>query len=713
MTAAAVRDDPSSRAGQDKPRTGALRELATRSLPERAATLATTALLLVSAIGLALLTVRLELHTGGGAAHWSVFGLITAALFVGELTGKWWITSGAVGVVTPRWMCTFGLLLVGTPLLALIAAVIGSVITVVRQREAPIAASTRISTTATATCVAGMILRVSGIEGSITQYPDLAWGAGAAMVAAGASILLLNALTGAFRVWVAGGAPLRVATVRELRGHLTADAALLSLAPIWVIGASYSLVLIPLLAITTVFVFRSTRDAFDHAQVARLDGLTGLLNGGAFRSEVAASYALRLLRGEVAIVLVDLDGFKEVNDQLGHEVGDRVLVVFAERMREALPANAVLARLGGDEFVAALPVPGAEREPQRRTMEALHSALTEPLQVDGFPIGVGVSLGVAVGSAELPTVADVLRAADAAMYRAKRLRSNVEMYTADEGGHGRVQLLTDLGPALADHQFSVEYQPQLRLADGEVIGVEALIRWRHPDHGEIPPGAFIGLAEQTDLIAPITDVVLRLAASGIRTSTDSHLVLAVNVSSRSLVDRRFAKRVLDVLDNVGLPPQRLEVEVTERALVTQPERSRYTIAAFREAGVRVAVDDFGCGYSSYHTLRDLDVDRIKIDRIFVAGMLANPRDEAIVRSVVNLAHRLGIEVVGEGVENTAILQALVATGCDIAQGFGIARPMALPELRGWLSEWNDTRARQRAPLIMLPDAPPLPVRARG
>ncbi|HWL45739.1 MAG TPA: bifunctional diguanylate cyclase/phosphodiesterase [Ilumatobacter sp.] len=709
---AADRDQPPIRHAGAKPRTGALRELATRSLPERAATLVATVLLAVIATGLAVLIVQLELATGNRDVNWPVLAVVAAALFAGEVTDRWWITSGSVGVVTPRWMCTFGLLLVSTPLLALVVAVLAAVVTVNRQHEAPIAACTRISTTVAATCLAGLILRVSGIEGSITQYPDIGWGIGGAMVAAGAAILMMNALTGAFRVWVAGGAPLRVATMRELRGHLTADAALLSLAPIWVIGVSYSLVLIPLLTVTTVFVFRSTREAFDHARVARLDGLTGLLNGGAFRSEVAALYASRLARGELAIVLIDLDGFKEVNDQLGHEVGDRVLTVFAERMRATLPVNAVLARLGGDEFVAALPIQPDGSLPNRRNAEVIHTALTEPLQVDGFPIGVGVSLGVAVGSPDLATLADVLRAADAAMYRAKRLRSNVELYTPDQGGHGRVHLLTELGPALADHQFSVEYQPQLRIADGEVAGVEALIRWHHPEHGDIPPGAFIGLAEQTDLIAPITDLVLRLAASGMRTSTEGNLVLAVNVSARSLVDRRFAKRVLDVLDNIGLPPHRLEIEVTERALVTHPERSRYTIAAFREAGVRLAVDDFGCGYSSYHTLRDLDVDRIKIDRVFVAGMLTNPRDEAIVRSVVNLAHRLGIEAVGEGVENTGILHALSTTGCDVAQGYVIARPMALPELRGWLTRWGEARTRPDAPMLLLPDAPALPVRVR-
>jgi len=343
-------------------------------------------------------------------------------------------------------------------------------------------------------------------------------------------------------------------------------------------------------------------------------------------------------------------------------------------------------------------------------MERLHATLTEPLQVDGFPLTVGVSLGVAVGSPDLATVADVLRAADGAMYRAKRLRSHVEMNAADRGGHGRVHLLTELTPALANPQFSVEYQPQLRVSDGEVAGIEALIRWHHPEYGDIPPGAFIGLAEHTDLISPITDLVVRMAATGIRTSTAGELTLAVNVSARSLVDRRFAKRLLDVLDNVGLPPHRFEIEVTERALVTHPEHSSYTIAALREAGVRLAVDDFGCGYSSYHTLRDLDVDRLKIDRVFVAGMLTNPRDEAIVRSVVNLAHRLGIEVVGEGVESPDVLQALMATGCDVAQGYCIAHPMPLAELRGWLTRWEDSRG---LPLAGAGGAAPeLPVRVK-
>jgi EAL domain-containing protein (putative c-di-GMP-specific phosphodiesterase class I) len=316
--------------------------------------------------------------------------------------------------------------------------------------------------------------------------------------------------------------------------------------------------------------------------------------------------------------------------------------------------------------------------------------------VDGFPIRVGVSLGVAVSSPHLTDASELMHAADAAMYRAKRRRTNVEFHGTGEAGHGRVQLLSELEAALEASQLSVHFQPQFRIATGEVTSVEALVRWRHPEHGYVPPDEFIGMVEHTELIEPLTEFVLRLAGAGALHSRDAHVRLAVNVSARSLLDPSFSDRVLDVLDGVGLPPNQVELEVTERALVTEPERSRLTIAGLRSAGVQIAIDDFGCGYSSYQTLRDLDVDRVKIDRVFVAGMLTNPRDHAIVQSVVNLAHRLGVEVVGEGVESTAIWEALGAVGCDVAQGFGIARPMPLADLRGWLTRWEEVRCEIQA-----------------
>jgi EAL domain-containing protein (putative c-di-GMP-specific phosphodiesterase class I) len=225
--------------------------------------------------------------------------------------------------------------------------------------------------------------------------------------------------------------------------------------------------------------------------------------------------------------------------------------------------------------------------------------------------------------------------------------------------------------------------------DGAVDTVEALIRWQHPKHGAIPPSEFIGVAEQTDLIGPITELVLRAASTGMITAGANDIKLAVNVSPRSLQDPDFADEVLTILDQSGFPAHRLELEVTERAIVTNVERSSYTIGRLRQEGVRIAIDDFGVGYSSYQTLRMLDIDRVKIDRDFVAQLTTEPRDRLIVASLIRLSHELGLDVVAEGVENAAIWNALSALGCDVAQGFGIARPMAFPDLRGWLSRWHE------------------------
>ncbi|HEY3484433.1 MAG TPA: bifunctional diguanylate cyclase/phosphodiesterase, partial [Ilumatobacteraceae bacterium] len=434
---------------------------------------------------------------------------------------------------------------------------------------------------------------------------------------------------------------------------------------------------------------------------AHHDALTGLANRRAFYDRVTERFGGIGASGGAAVLLMDLDRFKQINDQLGHEFGDRLLIAFAQRLVATLPKSAVAARLGGDEFAVLLPLDTRSSTPTDAStqLEALHAAMVHPLLIEGFPVSIGASIGVAFAPKHGRVPSDLLRAADVAMYKAKRSGTSIEQF--DDSVHlprrGRIALLSDLGEALTDHQFRVHFQPQLRMSTGHVDTVEALIRWQHPVHGMIPPGEFIDLAEQTDLIGPITEVVLRMSMFGLLASGASGasgVKLAVNVSTRSLQDRYFAPLVFTVLSEAGFPPHQLELEVTERALVTNPERSAYTIERLRDAGVSIAIDDFGKGYSSFETLRQLQVDRVKIDAAFVSGLLEYDRDRAIVEAVIDLSHRLGLEVIAEGVESTEVWEALRSIGCDIAQGFGIAHPMPLPDLKGWLTAWNEVRVEQ-------------------
>ncbi len=653
----------------------------------------TTALIAVTGVALTFTLVWVEVGQGEVPVDWTMFVVMASLLVVCEWSPRFWIRSAEAGVVTPRWMFSFALLLVGSPALALATAVAGTALNSVVRDEPARQTLVRLAATASSMAVAGIMVRSLGIDGTITQYAGVSWHWGSVIVLAGVGILLLNTFILSIDESVKRHMPFTVTLRRGVGTRLTAEGALLSLAPIWVIGIDFSLVLAPLLGTTTVLVFRSTRQALERLHEASHDALTGLLNRRAFRRELTDACGGIGASGSAAVLLMDLDGFKDINDGLGHEFGDQMLVAFADRLRECLPAGAMIARLGGDEFAALLPLPEPETDPEilDRRLAEVHNQLSAAMMLDGFPVSVGVSIGLALAPQDGQSPVDLLRAADIAMYRAKRCDSSVERYDncLQVPKRGRIGLLSELPAALDNHEITVFFQPQLRLSDGKVDTVEALIRWQHPEHGMVPPVEFIGLAEQTDLIGPITERVLRLAAAGLLMTGDPAVKLAVNVSARSLQDRYFAPHLFSVLAEAGLPPDRLEIEVTERALVSNPERTTYTIASLRDAGVRIAIDDFGSGYSSYQTLRHLEVDRVKVERDFVIGLLDNPRDRAIVQSVISLAHRLGLDVVAEGVETTAVWDALGDLGCDIAQGYVIARPMPFPDLRGWLTRWNE------------------------
>jgi diguanylate cyclase (GGDEF)-like protein len=413
---------------------------------------------------------------------------------------------------------------------------------------------------------------------------------------------------------------------------------------------------------------------------ARTDELTRLANRR--RLYEAADAALADGR-PVAMLLLDLNRFKELNDTLGHNAGDDLLRLVSERLRAVVPRGGLLARMGGDEFV--LMLDGVAEEGRARdAAEALHDALEEPFPVDGLRIPVRASIGIGLAPLHSRARPELLRCADVAMYRAKTRRTGVEIYTPRGDGYRRahLELVSELREAIASGQLVLHYQPKLALRDGRLVGVEALVRWQHPRLGLLPPAEFIGLAEREGLMRGLTLAVLDLAlAQQQRWRKAGRAVpVAVNLSADSLLDRRLPNDIEASMARHGTGAGELELEITEGTLLLEPSRALDVIARISELGVSFSLDDFGTGYSSLAQLRRLPVRYLKIDRSFIQSMSENPEDASIVRSTIGLAHSLRLGVVAEGVETEAHLRELADWGCDVAQGFHLGRPCPAEQL---------------------------------
>jgi diguanylate cyclase (GGDEF)-like protein len=421
------------------------------------------------------------------------------------------------------------------------------------------------------------------------------------------------------------------------------------------------------------------------AYLAYHDALTELPNRSLLhdRLEQAARAAHRDSK-PLALLVMDLDGFKEINDTLGHHAGDRVLQHVATRVRSTLREADTVARLGGDEFAIMLPstdVDGAILAAQKVLQE-----IERPLVVEGRPLAVRASVGVACFPEHGASAEALLQKADVAMYLAKTDRQGIAVYAADRDRHThrRLTLIAELRQALDARQFFVEYQPIVQLKTGIVVGLEALVRWNHPQHGRLLPADFIELAEQTGLINPLTMIVLDTAlAEWAGVDTPTPLTIAVNLSPRNLQDPELPQRIGDFLKAHRAEPSSLALEITENILLTDPTRSMDCLRRLHAMGVRLVIDDFGTGYSSLSYLRRLPVDQLKIDRSFVAD-LADGQDDVIVRSTIELAHNLGLSVVGEGVESAAIHDQLLRLGCDTGQGRFFAEPAPAPQALAWI-----------------------------
>jgi diguanylate cyclase (GGDEF)-like protein len=422
-----------------------------------------------------------------------------------------------------------------------------------------------------------------------------------------------------------------------------------------------------------------------NAFLAEHDVLTDLPNRTLFHRRAAAAVALGVRRSEpVAIAIIDLDHFKDINDTLGHHNGDRLLAELARRVAANTRPGDTVARLGGDEFGLVLrDAAGAEKALQR-----LREIIDDEIEVSGLPLSVEASIGFVIAPDDGTDVDTLIQRADVAMYFAKAQHSGVVRYdpSLDDYDAAKLSLVGELRHAIDAGQLVLHYQPQATLADGRVEAVEALVRWQHPTHGLLYPDKFLPLAEQTDVIDKLTHWVLRTALSEIRDlpAPADELAVAINVSARSIGRIELAGTIIQTLEDLDVPAERLVIEVTETALLADPGRAAAVLTELASAGVKVSLDDFGRGQTSLGYLSALPVHELKIDKSFVLDMLENPAHAAIVRSIVDLGHNLALRVVGEGVETDVVLSALRESECDVAQGFLLARPMAVDQLGAWL-----------------------------
>ena len=416
------------------------------------------------------------------------------------------------------------------------------------------------------------------------------------------------------------------------------------------------------------------------------DELTGLLNRRGFFAALDGTIAVPGAR--LAVLLLDLDGFKEINDTLGHASGDALLRLIGGRLRAALRDGDEIARLGGDEFAILVDAAGSTPVEAGEIARRVRATLAAPFEVTGLSLQVRASVGVALFPEHGTTAEELLRQADIAMYQAKQNRTGFAVYasTADPRSGRTLQLSSELERALGAGELVVHYQPKADVQTGAVTGVEALVRWQHPERGLLSPDAFVPIAERNGLIRRLTLQVVRLGlaqqARWLAEGVD--LPLAVNLSIANLLDADLPRDIATLLDDLRVRPGRLKLEITESYLVTDPTLIHGNIQELCDHGVGLALDDFGTGYSSLTHLRRLPIDEIKIDRSFIRDVEADPDDAVIVQSTIDLAHSLDLTVVAEGVETELVWNKLRDFGCDQAQGYYLARPMPAQALTGWL-----------------------------
>ena len=478
----------------------------------------------------------------------------------------------------------------------------------------------------------------------------------------------------------------------DVRFQLSTSGVLLTFAPVVVGTMNETELLLPLLLLPILAIHKTAALAAERQQQALHDDLTGLPNRVLLQDRVTRLLLDRTHTSHpLAVMLLDLDHFKEINDTLGHHVGDVLIREVGTRLQTAVREGDTVARLGGDEF-AILAATMSSVDDAIHVAERIVAALREPFTIDDVRLDVQASIGIAISPEHGRDVETLIQRADVALYTAKEERGCWAMYCPESDRYTveRLALLGELRAGLETGQLTVFYQPKSDARTGLILGVEALARWVHPTRGLLPPDEFIPLAENTGLIGELTFEVLRQALAQVQTwhRDGKRLGISVNLSARQLTDLDLPRDVAALLADYGLPPSVLTLEVTESTIMADPSRTLTVLRKLAELGVCLSIDDFGTGYSSLSYLKRVEAHELKIDKSFIIGMSHNSNDAVIVRSTIELGHNLGLRMVAEGVEDAETWRLLRALGCDVIQGYHLSRPLPPEQITRWLDEHN-------------------------
>ncbi|MEU1576982.1 bifunctional diguanylate cyclase/phosphodiesterase [Streptomyces collinus] len=662
----------------------------------------------VSAAGFVLGAGFYRAFTGGhalfpsGTAGWSL--AVLTGIIVGHLVmlgrSRWWGGTGSGAALTLAVLLLYGWVPAG--MVSLTVVVLVGIARRNRWRQGVLHGAVDLLGIGAGALVLGVFGTVSSVE---SPADPAAWTLATAPQVALVAVAYL--MVTRVLLWYLH-APRRglptVARTALVRQGLVA-VALLGIAPLVCVVAVAKPILLPLFSIPLIALDSTLWIARARAEEQLRDPLTGLPNRQWLLERIwTALDDAERIDARAALMLIDLDRFRSVNDTLGHLAGDRLLLQIADRLRVALPRGAEAARLGGDEFAVLLPVADSTTS-ATRIARSLVAALSSPLDLDGLTLVLEASAGVAVFPDHALDAEGLLRRADVAMYQAKRDRTGVEVYESkrDSNTPDRLGLLGDLRRALDAHEVHLHYQPKVRF-DGQVAGLEALVRWVHPERGKVPPDEFIAIAESSGLMPHLTEYVLETALGQVARWREQGLFVpvAVNVSPRDVHTPGFAGSVAARLARHGVPAGALQLEITEHVLLEDPQRAADTLNQLTAHGVKMSLDDFGTGYSSLVHLRRLPVSELKIDRSFVARLAVDTEDAEIVRCTVDLAHSLGLLVVAEGVEDDETWERLRDLRCDAVQGWLVAAAMPPDETTAWLRA-RGSRGWQR-PRAALPAA---------